>query len=482
MSAKPPVFWNPRSYQKTGVVLMLRQAAAGILYKPGLGKTTVVYMACRILLEKGFVKKTLVIAPIKPAYNVWPAQKYYYEDFKHLRVGLMHGADKESVLHDDNFDLYVMNPDGLMWLLQAHTEEYTTAGGKKKKRVVVDQQRLAWLKSRFQMLVVDESTDFRDTTTNRFKLLEYLLRAMKRRYILSGTPMPKTIQDWFGQIYVLDMGDALGRFITHFRTRYMYPDPGNPYGWLPQPGAFERMSKRIAPLVQVVEQKGNVDLPDVVYNDVWVDLPPAVRLEYNKMYRALVAQVESGNIVAANSAVASSKCRQICNGAIYHSEAEEEGEYTPLHTEKYEALRGILAELSGDPLLITYEFKFDRDTIEELLGVPCISTGNARKDNDRITQFSRGELPAVMGHPKSISLGIDGLQDSCCNIAMIGCPWSLLYYEQIIDRVKRVGNKSKKITVHRILARNTLDERVLEVLDDRDRDQTSFMKLLKGLR
>lgn len=474
--------WKPRSYQKTGVVLMLRLACAGLLYKPGLGKTSVAYMAFRILQEKGFVKRMLVIVPIKPMYNVWPAQKDRFADFAHLRVNILHGDDKESQLQDLDSDIYVINPEGLPWLLGARVEKYTTPSGKLRKRVIEDRARVKFIRENFQMLVVDESTDFRDTTTNRFRLLEKILPAFRRRYILTGTPMPKSLQDWFGQIFVLDQGASLGAFITHFRTRYMLPDPGNPYAYLPMPGAFERLSAKIAPFVQVVEQKGNIDLPEVLFNDVWVTLPPEAMSEYNKMYRLLVAKVQSGTIVAANSAVASSKCRQICNGAIYHSEEGEEGEYTPLHTEKYDALRGIIAELAGDPLLVTYEFKFDRDTIEELLGIPCLSTGNPRADNDRILQFQRGELPVAMGHPKSISLGIDGLQDNCCNIAMIGCPWNLLWYEQVIDRIKRTGNKSKKVTVHRILARGTVDERVLEVLDERDQSQRSFMKMLQSLR
>lgn len=479
-STQPAVSWIPRSFQKAGVVAMLKQACFGLLYKPGLGKTTVVYMACRILLEKGFVKRTLVVCPIKPAYRVWPHQKDKYLEFKHLRVGLLHGPNKEKVLADPNYDIYVINPEGLAWLLNVTMEEYITQKGKKKRRPVFDRVRLAWLAQMFQMLVVDESTDFRYSDTTRFTLLKEIIKFMKRRYIMTGTPMPKTLMDLFGQIYILDQGDALGRFITHYRTTYFYPDPHVQYGWLPQPAAFERITKRIANQVQVVEHKGNIDLPEILFNDVWVDLPPEVMVRYRAMQRDLVALVESGSVVAANAAVASSKCRQIANGALYHSEVE--GEYTPLHDEKLEALRSIINELQGDPLLVTYEFQFDRDRIEEELEAPCISTGNAKRDDALIERFSRGELAVVQGHPKSISLGIDGLQDNCHNIAMFGVTWNLLHYEQVIDRIRRHGSKSKFVTVHRILARGTVDERVLEVLDERERGQKDFMSVLKSLR
>ena len=471
-------FWSPRSYQKTGVKLMLSQACAGLLYKPGLGKTAVVYMAFRILQEKGYVDKALVICPIRPMWNVWPNQKDTYADFQHLRVGVMHGKGKQEVLESDDYDLYIINPEGLAWLFNVTMEEYVTAGGKQKKRPKFDKHRLTFLKDKFPMLVVDESTEFRNSDTNRFKILKEGIKAFKRRYIMTGTPMPKTLMDLFGQMYILDEGDALGRFITHYRTKYFYPDPAIEFGWLPQPGAMERVSKRIAKLCQVVEVKGNIELPEIVYDDIWVTLPPDARIRYDAMHESLVALVQSGAVIAANAAVASSKCRQIANGALYHSEVA--GEYTPIHEEKIAALKGLVAELQGDPVLITYEFQFDRDALADL-GIPSISTGSAQADSANIKRFQRGELPAVMGHPKSISLGIDGLQDSCCHIAMFGVTWNLLHYEQVIDRIRRSGNKSKTVVVHRILAKNTVDSRVLEVLDGRDRNQQSFMGLLNRL-
>ncbi len=216
----------------------------------------------------------------------------------------------------------------------------------------------------------------------------------------------------------------------------------------------------------------------MVFDDIWVTLPPAVMAQYKSMEDDLKSLVESGTVVAENAAVASSKCRQIANGALYHEGGKE---YTEVHDEKLEALRGLMAELGGDPVLITYEFLFDRDRIAVSLDVPCISTGDVRTDSANIDRFSRGELVAVMGHPQSISLGIDGLQKHCWHIAMFGVTWNLLHYEQVINRVMRSGNKSDRVIVHRILARGTIDEQVIKVLAKRDREQRDFMRLLSQL-
>lgn len=463
-----PISWQPRSYQKSGVITMIKQACAGLLYKPGLGKTSVVYMAIRILMEKQFVRKTLVVCPIRPMYNVWPRQKDRYVEFKHLRVGVLHGEDKEEVLNDPNYDIYVVNPEGLPWLTGADS-----AGN-------VNKSRMAWLRDRFQMLVVDESTKFRNPQTKRFKLLRHFLPYFKRRYILTGTPTPKSLLDLFGQIYILDEGGSLGRFITHYRTAYFSPSGFGGYEWVPQPDASERIAKKIAPLVQVVEAKGNIDLPKILYDDIWVDLPPDARKLYNHMEDQLVALMESGNVVAANAAVASSKCRQIANGAIFSS--EEQGAWTAVHDAKLDALEELVEQLQGDPLLCTYEFTFDSERIIKRLDCPSISTGSAKRDDANIQRFARGELPLVIGQPQSISLGIDGLQDNCWHIAMFGVTWNLLDYEQVIDRVRRSGNPSDTVIVHRILARDTLDARVIKVLDKRDKNQQMFMGMLKDLR
>ena len=455
--------WSPRSYQEVGVQLMIKQACAGLLWKPGRGKTSVVYAAFRILQEKGFANRWLIICPIRPAYNVWPNQCHSYADFDGLRVCVLHGKDKEEKLHDPNYDLYIINPEGLQWLFGGDTP---------------DPGRVRTIRSMFDGLVVDESTKFSNPQTKRFKLLRTAVKYFKRRYILTGSPRPKSLMDLFGQIYILDEGSSLGRYITHFRGKYFYPSGFGGYDWKPAPGAQGEIIKKISPLVHVMDDEEGLDLPELLINDIWVDLPPAAAKLYKQMENEMIAQVESGQVVAANAAVASSKCRQIANGILLHT---DKGEYTPVHEAKIEALNDLMEQLGGEPLLITYEFVADRTRIAEELKVPCISTGNPNHDNDYIRKFSKGELVAVQGHPQSISLGIDGLQNACCDIAMVGVTWSLLNYEQVIQRVRRSGSRAKTVTLHRILAKGTVDEKVVQVLDSRERSQDSFLAMLRSM-
>lgn len=464
MSNTQPVSWKPHSYQTAGVILGIKQACAGFFYKPGRGKTSVAYMIFRILQDKGYVKKMLVICPLRPAYVVWPEQKDKYLEFQHFTVNVLHGPQKEALLQDDDADIYVVNPEGLEWLFQA-------------KDGVPDKARLNYLQNKFQMLVVDESTKFKDTSTKRFKLLRKVVGKFKRRYILTGSPRPKSLMNLFGQMYILDQGAALGQFITKFRLEYFYPGGFGGYEWFPQPNALERITEKIAPLVQVVERGENE--PKLFVQDIFIDLPPAIYARYKEMEDKMMMEAEEGRVVAANAAVASAKCRQICNGAIYTGENQE---FEEVHSLKIAAIKDLVEQLEGEPVLITYEFKFDRTHLEAALknyGVECISTGNIKADRDNIKKFSEGLLPIVIGQPQSVALGTDGLQDSCHTIIMMGCPWSFLNYEQVIDRIRRQGSKADFVTLYRVLIRNTVDERVIQVLEGNDKSQEAFMSLLK---
>ena len=444
-----------------------------------MGKTTTTYATIKILKEKGFIKKTLVVCPLRPAYNVWPNQCHEWQQFDDLRVEILHGPNKEAALARDA-DIYVINPEGLEWLFQPTYATKMDSRGKEmqNKKAIrgISVVRIA----KFDVLVVDESTKFKAYDTNRFALLKATLRHFKRRYILTGTITPNGLMDLFGQIYILDEGASLGRYITHYRTKWFYPSGYGGYDWKPQVNARDEISKAIAPLVVQFDPGDHLQLPELLPpHDIFVELPPAAREQYKSMETELKSKLAAGTIVAANAAVASGKCRQIANGSLYTEEGSKE--FVNVHDEKLDALTDLIEELSGEPLLIAYQFKFDAVRIAARLKIPSIGSGSVAADMAVIQTFRRGELPAVMGHPETISLGLDGLQDSCHNICWYGLPWNLLHYLQTIDRVRRQGSRSNTVTLHRIIARGTIDEDVLEVLDKKDADQSDFLKLLGKL-
>ena len=453
--------WTPRSYQERAVRLGVSQACAGFLLRPGMGKTTISYAIIKILKSKRLIKRTLVIAPLRVVYNVWPKQKNDWQQFADLRVTVLHGKNRIANLHDLSHDIYCINPEGLEWLDKPEHAE--------------------WVRQNFDVLIVDESTKFKNTGTERFKRIKKLIKYFKRRYILTGTFTPNGLLDLFGQVYLLDEGAALGRYITHYKTKYFYPTDYMGYALAPHPWALEEIAKKIEPLTLVLDREGNLEMPELLFNDIEVDLPPAAREQYQQMERHMLATLDTELVVAANAAVATSKCRQIANGCLFTNAGD--GTWTDLHDAKIDALKDLVEQLSGESVLVVYEFKPDLEKLRKAFPNAVLLTGgNATQDAKNISMFSSGFVQMGLGQFTSISLGIDGLQNRCRNVVMFGLTWNLQDYSQTIDRIWRQGQKADTVIVHRIIAKDTVDSRVLQVLNDKDATQNNFLSLLKRMR
>ena len=454
--------WHPRPFQVTGIELCITQACAGLLLRPGMGKTTIMYAMIQILKGQKMMRRALVVAPIKPMYNVWPRQKNDWDQFKDLKISVAHGQkERVETLHDLTNDVVVINPEGLEWL----------------------EDQATFVKANFDVLIVDESTKFKNTGSQRFKRIRKIVKWFRRRYILTGSFTPKGLLDLFGQIYILDEGSSLGSYVTHYKNKYFYTNDYMGYNWVPQEGAPEVIAARIAPLVLVLEREGNLEMPTLMPpNDIIVELPPEARIKYDRMEALMIATLDSEElVVAANAAVATSKCRQIANGAIFTN--ARDGTWEDLHDVKIKALEDLIDQLSGENLLVAYEFQFDRAKLERAFpSAVCLTTGNAKKDDNSIEAFKQGQIGIGLAQVSSIALGIDGLQHGCSNVCMYTLTWDLQNYSQTIDRVWRQGQKASFVTVHRLIAKDTVDERVIKVLGNKEATQTSFLSLLKEMR
>lgn len=441
-SSRP--YWIPKPYQSRAIKLLLSQASGGLLLDPGLGKTSTVLAAIKILKSKGLASKILIVAPLRVMLTVWPAEVSKWADFSHLRVAVLHGPKKLENLTGDA-DLYIINPEGLPWLAA---------------------QREA---PNFDILVVDESTKFKASNTQRFRLLRSLLPRFRRRWILTGTPIPNGLEDLFGQIYILDQGRSLGRYITHYRNEFFDRAPWNVYQWTPKPEAFEQVTERISPLVIRLSAEENLQMPELQSMVVPVFLPDSVMRIYSEVEQDFI----SGDIIAANAAAAGVKCRQVANGAIYTNDA---GAWREVHDAKLDALESLLGEIHPAPVLLLYEFQHDRDRI-------CARFKHARTldvgtDLERtVAEFNRGTVPLLIGHPASMGHGLN-LQGTCHHVVWFGITWNLEHYDQAVARVYRQGQTSDRVMVYHIVAKNTLDEKVMKVLANKDKTQQGLLAAL----
>lgn len=484
-----PVPWQPHSYQKKAIKFLLEHACAALFLDPGLGKTSITLAAIKILKARKLVDKVLLIAPLRVCYSVWPREVQKWEDFTGLKIELLHGPDKDEALKREA-DIYLINPEGLDWLTQVQkTKTVSARTGKPSTKLDIDIRR--WKKLGFDMLVVDELTKFKNQGAGRWKLLKLVLKTFKRRWGLTGSPASNGLLDLFGQCYVLDEGRSLGQFITHYRMKYFLPSHDG-FSWVVREGADQEIYERLAPLALRMAAEDYLEMPVVIENNIMVDLPDSVREFYDAMEEDLIAALNDNVVTAATAAVASGKCRQIANGGIYLTPdleitgfkiPKQKREWLNLHTEKVDALADLIEELQGSPLLVAYDFGHDLDRLKEKFGddVPYIGGGVTPKRSAELERlWNEGKLPYLFGHPASIAHGLN-LQEMGNHVAWHSLTWDFELYDQFIRRVRRQGNKFKRMFVHHIMARDTIDRYILNALKSKNKGQQALFNGLKEL-
>lgn len=471
--------WTPHAYQVRGVEHLVQRGSAALFMDPGLGKTSISLTAFKALMKSGVGRRCLVVAPLRVATEVWAGEVEKWADFEGLRVEVLHGPKKDEALERDA-DIYTINPEGLGWLLSS--------------------RRFAKLHP--DTLIVDESTKFKNTRSLRFKLLKMILGKFRRRWILTGTPAPNGLEDLFGQIYILDQGKALGSFITHFRNQYFVPSvvckvagkDGKSHtvnDWVPAEGAEEKISEAIAPYVLRLSAADYLKLPKLVKNVVPVTLPPPARKIYETLQEEMFAELADGGLaVAMSKASATTKCRQVANGGLYKQfDADDnpvlkKGEWSKVHDAKTEALMDIVEELQGSPVLVAYEFAHDLARLKEALGkdTPCICGGLPDKRlHELVVAWNAGEIPVLLAQPMAMSHGLN-MQDRCRHIIIHSLTWDLEVHDQFIKRVWRQGNDAPSVFLHYLIAKNTIDEVILETLGQKDHDQAALMACVQKYR
>jgi SNF2 family DNA or RNA helicase len=460
--------FTPHDYQSRAIEFVIKNACAGLFLDPGLGKTVIMLAAFHLLRKEKMARRMLVITPLRPMYLTWPAEAAKWDALRGLKVGLLHGPTKSSVLNDESINVHVINPEGLQWLM-----------------ATVDDPSEYW-----DILCVDESTKFKHTDTQRFRLLKPALEKFGRRYILTGSPAPNGLLDLFGQVFILDLGNALGRYITHYRAMYFDQDYTG-FGYTPRYGAEERIYNKLSPLVLRMSQEDYLHLPPLIgacgYGEPLVrsvELPPDARKVYDMMETHMITELQEDTITAANAAAATGKCRQIANGGLYGSAArkdmnDERGIYD-LHEEKTNAVEEIIEELQGVPALVAYEYEHDRDRLLRRFGskTPWIGGGvGAQRFRDIEIAWNRSEIPVLLAQPQSVAHGLN-LQATKAAVIWHSLTWDLEIYEQFIKRVHRQGQK-ERVFVHHVIAKDTIDELVLKMLQKKDTTQRALLAALK---
>lgn len=437
-------------YQRDSVDHLHTHPRAGLFLTPGLGKTAISLSA---LTEVHL--PALVVAPRRVAENTWPEEipKWRPDLTYSLVRGDPHVRQKKL---DEAVDIYIISQD--------------TFGG----------DLLARKNRGFRTVVIDELSGYKNRGTRRWRQMNKLVKDVPYVWGLTGTPAPNTYLNLWPQVFLLDKGARLERTLTAFRTRYFLPGKRLPNGvitdWTLRPGAREHIESRIKDLCLSID-KSHASYP--VQNDVYhfVDLPTNVRGTYDKLHREFVIDVGETRASVETAASMTNKLSQIASGFLYHSGLVSEEELDPtevthLHMLKIEKLQEILEDAQGAPALVFYRFEEDRRRLLHLPGVVDIRTPHA------VERWNRGNIPILIAHPASAGHGLN-LQQGGNLMVWYGTTWSSEQYIQGIGRLVRQGQPSPAVAVHHILARDTVDEKALDVVQGRVTMQEALLEILR---
>jgi hypothetical protein len=453
--------YEPRGPQLEGISRLVEKAFAGLFWDPGRGKTITVLQAYKILRDEGLVRNMLVTASTNIVDDVWPHEIEKFDDLD-VSYSLMRGdGNKRIEGWNMDADVYLINYENLYWMM----ETFGTRPG-------------------FDMLVVDESSKFRNgrlrrrrkkkskrPTRNAFAALLKMLPGFKRRYILTGTPIPKGYLNLWPQMYIVDQGESLGTTITGFKNNYFIPSGYKGYDHVLRPGAEVEIQNAIAPRIHRAERDNKVPIE---FFDLTVRLPMKARRVYDDLEREFIAEWKGKTLLAANAAVATSKLRQAANGAIYHDRKKN---WLPLHERKVTALADLMDELQGQPLLIGFEFEHDYNMMRKFgLKIPRYVGSRAAKA-DLKKDWDEGRLPGLCGQISSLSHGMN-FQYGGKNVLAYGLTFDLDDYEQFYQRVWRDGQE-EGVIMYNLVAEDTVDDVMLEVLAGRSRNQRALLNALK---
>ena len=391
----------------------------------------------------------MVIAPLRVARDTWPSEIKKWEHLKGLSYSVAVGTEKERIdALMTRSTMYIINRENVDWLVN-------------KSGIPFD----------FDMVVIDELSSFKSYGAKRFKSLLKVRPSVNRIVGLTGTPSSNGLMDLWAEFRILDLGQRLGRYITHYRNTYFTPDKRNAqviFSYKPLPGAEDKIYKQISDITISMKSIDYLKMPECIVNEVSVSLNEKEWNIYSKFKDDMVTKLGDEEIDAVNAAVLSGKLLQMANGAVYDSENKTH----IIHDKKLDALEDLIEGANGKPVLVAYWFKHDLERIRNRFPVRQIK---ASKD---IEDWNNGNIPIAVIHPASAGHGLN-LQSGGSTLIWFGLTWSLELYQQTNARLYRQG-QNETVIIHHIITKGTIDEDVMTALTRKEETQASLIDAVKA--
>ena len=448
--------FKPHDYQKYATEFIESHPIAAVILQMGLGKTVCTLTAIEHLMYDTFeVSKVLIVAPLRVAKVTWSDEIDKWDHLSHLTYSVAVGSEKERLSAlKKKADLYMINRENLQWLIE-------------KSGLPFD----------YDMVVLDELSSFKSWQSKRFRAFMKVRPKVQRVVGLTGTPSSNGLMDLFAEFKCLDMGERLGRFITQYRNAFFIPDRMNGqvvYSYKLRPFAEEEIYRRIGDITISMKALDHLKMPELIENRYPVYMDDGEKQQYESMKKDLILPyLENETITAANAAALSGKLCQMANGAVY----SDEGSVAHIHDRKLDALEDIIEAAQG-PILLCYWFKHDLERITKKLDELKVEYVRISSDGS-IRMWNEGKFQVGLIHPASAGHGLN-LQAGGNHIVWFGLTWSLELLEQTNARLWRQGQRAETVVVQYLVTAGTIDERILDAISKKEKDQNALIDAVKA--
>lgn len=444
--------YKPHDYQDHTTQFIIDHPESAIFLGMGMGKTISTLTAINDLVRNRFeTQKVLVIAPIRVARDTWPAELNKWDHLAGLIVSPIIGTAKQrEAAANRRADIYTIGRENIPWLVKHH-------GGR-------------WP---YDMVIIDELSSFKNPQAKRFKALKKVRPKINRIVGLTGTPAPNSLLDIWAPFRLIDNGQRLGKYITHYRDQYFTPGRRNGavvYNWNLRPGADQAIYDNIADITVSMRTTDYLQLPEATHQHITVQLPAKARKHIDTLKRDLVLDLDDDTIDAANAATLSLKLQQLAGGAIYNEAGDD---YITIHDEKIQALTELVDQAAGNSMLVCYWFKHERDRI--LNTIPAARVLDTQQDFE---DWNAGRIPVALIHPASAGHGLN-LQTGGHIMVWYTTPWSLELYEQANARLHRQG-QTEPVSIIHIDTADSIDQTIHQALTRKDTTQQALITAVKA--
>ena len=443
--------YTPHNYQHRAIHHILTHHNTVLLLGMGLGKTSITLTALAALHNTGQAGKTLIIAPKRVATHTWPAELAKWDHLAGLDAVVLTGSPAQrQALLEDPAPLHIINRENVPWLVQ-------TLGNR-------------W---DYDTVVIDELSSFKNASSKRNRALCRVRPYIHRMIGLTGTPTSTGLLDLFGQYKLIDPS-IFGTRITTYRERYFQPTTyvyGRPVGWEPRQGAQDAIYAAIRPVTISMTAEDYLDVPEAIFVNHAVAIPPKARATYDTLKRDLVTHINTETIDASSAATLAGKLLQLSAGAIYTDPTS--AEWVDVHDAKLDGLEDLVEAANGQPLLVAYWYTHDLARIKDRFpNARLLDTAQDFED------WNKGLIPIGLIHPASAGHGLN-LQAGGHLLVWFTLTWSLELYQQLNARLHRQGQQHP-VTITHLVAEDTIDARVLASLDKKDTTQAALVDAVKA--